>query len=172
MPSLQARWPYSIESTFTQGLTNSGILVILTRVCKCNLSVLVVETISYRLELTFCRFVEGYITIMVSCAPAMSSFWANTITKSALYSSLRSGLFSWSTRRTSSKGTNDTSLIKAEKQTPHSGSSLSNSKDSKGYYELREVPATDSPPLGHNPSGEREFIRKSTTITQVTKVRT
>ena len=39
-----------------------------------------------------CSFVEGYVTIIVSCAPAASSFWANYFTKSEVYSVLKSSL--------------------------------------------------------------------------------
>ncbi|KAG9237931.1 hypothetical protein BJ875DRAFT_368980 [Amylocarpus encephaloides] len=41
-------------------------------------------------KITITTFVEGFVTIMVSCAPAMSSFWLNIVTKSNLYSSVTS----------------------------------------------------------------------------------
>ncbi|KAL8778242.1 MAG: hypothetical protein Q9194_002114 [Teloschistes cf. exilis] len=40
-------------------------------------------------------FVEVHLTVIVSCAPALSSFWINIVTRSQWYSSLRSGASSW-----------------------------------------------------------------------------
>ncbi|KAL8993767.1 MAG: hypothetical protein Q9169_006099 [Polycauliona sp. 2 TL-2023] len=40
-------------------------------------------------------FVEVHLTVIVSCAPALSSFWINIVTGSKWYSSLRSGASSW-----------------------------------------------------------------------------
>ncbi|KAI4149340.1 MAG: hypothetical protein LQ341_001348 [Variospora aurantia] len=40
-------------------------------------------------------FVEVHLAVIVSCAPALSSFWINIVTRSNWYSSLRSGASSW-----------------------------------------------------------------------------
>ena len=55
-------------------------------------------------------FVEGYVTIIVSCAPAASSFWVNYFIKSEVYSVLRSSLrLLISTRLKGSKATSSKS---------------------------------------------------------------
>ncbi|KAL8882839.1 MAG: hypothetical protein Q9198_000228 [Flavoplaca austrocitrina] len=116
-----------------------------------------------------CVFAEGYTTIIVSCAPAMSSFWMNIFTKSAIYSRLRSGsFFSWHTRGATTEAT---SLPRAQKQ---AGSSMNQEKASSGYHELQEVAYGKSydevsrstkVPLGSANDG----IRKSTTIVQISR---
>lgn len=45
--------------------------------------------------LTVISIVEVHLAVIVSCAPALSSFWINIVTRSHWYSSLRSGASSW-----------------------------------------------------------------------------
>ncbi|KAL8653070.1 MAG: hypothetical protein Q9210_002316 [Variospora velana] len=47
------------------------------------------------LKVLITTFVEVHITVIVSCAPALSSFWINIVTRSKWYCSLRSGASSW-----------------------------------------------------------------------------
>lgn len=113
------------------------------------------------------RFVEGYTTIIISCAPAMSSFWVNIFSKSAFYSRLRTGFYSLSGPWTSQK---DGSFAKSQKQLPHSGSPADNAVDSHGYYELRDMryssPSKPTITSDHQPFDRQGIIQKSTTISQ------
>ncbi|EHK96393.1 hypothetical protein M7I_7892 [Glarea lozoyensis 74030] len=38
--------------------------------------------------ITITTFVEGFVTVIVSCAPAISCFWLNIVTKSSIYNSI------------------------------------------------------------------------------------
>ncbi|KAL9636719.1 MAG: hypothetical protein Q9204_002143 [Flavoplaca sp. TL-2023a] len=115
------------------------------------------------------KFWDGPSINACVCAPAMSSFWMNIFTKSAIYSRLRSGsFFLWHTRGAT---TEDTSLPRARKQ---AGSSMSQEKASSGYHELQdvaygksydEVSHSTNVPLGSANDG----IRKSTTIVQISR---
>lgn len=112
---------------------------------------------------------ECYVTIIVSCAPAMSSFWANIFTKSAFYSNFRSSfLFSPSTRLASTKNASPTDL---QRQLPYPGSPSHLVHDSNGYYELHDgaysKPQADISSSGERSSGEMGIITKSTTIDQL-----
>lgn len=81
-----------------------------------------------------CSFVEGYVTIIVSCAPAASSFWVNYFTKSEVYSALRSSLrLLMSTR---SKGSKATSSISHESRAPRVGSRANIAHSKNSYIEL------------------------------------
>ncbi|KAL8906166.1 MAG: hypothetical protein Q9207_002199 [Kuettlingeria erythrocarpa] len=80
---------------------------------------------------------EGYITILVSCAPAISAFWVNTLTRTAFYCSLRSVLkLSWSSLRMASE---DTSLAKGAEPVPQSEGLQKHQRIDHGYHELRDV---------------------------------
>ncbi|KAL8881524.1 MAG: hypothetical protein Q9198_001285 [Flavoplaca austrocitrina] len=56
-------------------------------------SVIVIGVLDLATDLVI--FVEVHLAIIVSCAPALSSFWINIVNKSKWYSSLRSGASSW-----------------------------------------------------------------------------
>ncbi|KAL8950865.1 MAG: hypothetical protein Q9222_003119 [Ikaeria aurantiellina] len=121
-----------------------------------------------------CVVVEGYITIIVSCAPAISSFWMNTFKKSALYASIRSGLKgSWSSRWMMSKATSDCAT---DGPVPQPGSLSGSYKGNDGYYELddavyKERPGRPDLP-GEGLASTHGGIRKSTTTVLESSQRT
>ncbi len=71
-------------------------------------------------NLTTRRFVEVHGTIIVSCAPALSSFWFNIFIKSRFYSSLLSATISWTPR---SKDRKAASIGYSGERLPDNGSS-------------------------------------------------
>lgn len=71
--------------------------------------------------LTFTSFVEVHLTVIVSCAPALSSFWINIVTRSQWYSSLRSGASSWALH---SKDRKAESMVYPQKAVRHETASL------------------------------------------------
>lgn len=75
-----------------------------------------------------CAFAEGYITIVVSCMPAIYSFWSNYFINSPLYSTLQA-TFKRST------GSQSSSLGKSEKNAHSNQSGVSNdAKVSDDYH--------------------------------------
>ena len=116
-------------------------------------------------------FAECYVTIMVSCSPAISSFWKNVFSKSTFYSSLRSRLtFSRSTR---SRNTKEPSPGYAVKQAAFPRSCSHLVRNSSGYYELHDKaykePLTVTYSPGFAPFDGKWLITKSTTIDQSTE---
>ncbi|RDL41443.1 uncharacterized protein BP5553_01422 [Venustampulla echinocandica] len=55
-----------------------------------NGSLVTITTGLQGLTVGWTRFAEGFVTIIVSCAPAMASLWINIISKSNFYTALRS----------------------------------------------------------------------------------
>ena len=176
---------YTFESFCTEGQTSFGIVQICGLVCKWTMSCLLFPSIA-SLDLFYLtvllkvkqtnllfRFAECYVTIIVSCAPAMSSFWLYTFTKSAFYSSVRSSsLFSRASRSTVTKSSSPSAL---QKQSPYPGSSSNLANNSNGYHELYDgafsKPDTDIRFSGKQPSGDQGIITKSTTIAQVSEMK-
>ncbi|KAL8872301.1 MAG: hypothetical protein Q9174_002049 [Haloplaca sp. 1 TL-2023] len=78
-------------------------------------------------------FVEVHVTIMVSCAPALSSFWFNIVTPSKFYSSLRSNL---ATRTSRSKENNSNGRIPAGMMGKYDSSTRL--KQVHGYPEMND----------------------------------
>ncbi|TGO61263.1 hypothetical protein BOTNAR_0131g00090 [Botryotinia narcissicola] len=121
-------------------------------------------------KVTACAVAESCVTIIVSCAPSMASFWNNVVSKSAFYSSLRLSF----TRSNSTQSVTGKSGGKIPGQflTPESSSNLIHSE--RSYFELQET-AVEGPQtvirsdIEMNPVISQFSITKSTTIRQSTE---
>ena len=133
VPSLPVPSLYITALPCGAATTNFGTLQTSGPACKLRSTL----NLSRHAAKALCSFVEGYVTITVSCAPAASSFWVHYSTKSEVYSALRSSLrLLLSTR---SKGSKATSSISHESRAPRVGprANLSHSKNS--YIELEDA---------------------------------
>ena len=77
------------------------------------------------------------MTIIISCAPAVSSFWTNSVAKSAFYSklsSLGSGLISFRASRSSTAKEKSSTYSNAQQPS----GSTTRLNDSGRYYELQD----------------------------------
>ena len=122
--------------------------------------------------LTRASFFEVFGTVVVSCAPALFSFWVNIITPSKFYSSLCSRLFSRASPSNSKRQESDDTV----KDGLRHRFSPTSPEFNRAYKEL--------PDDGHNPAGKpyteiyssidkpismENIITKSTTIKQLSE---
>jgi hypothetical protein len=111
-------------------------------------------------------YVEIFGTVIVSCTPALSSFWFGIFVKSSIYSSLRSRFSLWSSMRNTDHvedteegpkhSSSNTSLPAHTRQSGHQFVTLPSNSSTQELIDL--------PPV----TPKVKAIEKSTTITQTT----
>ena len=132
VPSLLAPSLYITALPCGQAMTSFGTLQTSGPACKSKSTLI----LSRHATNSLYSFVEGYVTIIVSCAPAASSFWVNHFIKSKTYSVLRSGLrLLLSTR---SKVSKPTSLKSRENRVPRSEFRANIVRGKNSYIELED----------------------------------
>lgn len=128
------------------------------------------------------RFAEGFVTIMVSCAPAMASLWINIVSKSNFYIALRSRF----PNPEGNRSPENRSSSYTQERLPPCGSNRNsdpNLRNSQAHYELSDAaygrlvtdihsPHKEMPDLERNISNiaTNDQISEISSISQLSKV--
>jgi hypothetical protein len=117
--------------------------------------------------ITITTFVEGFVTVIVSCAPAISCFWLNIVTKSSLYNSIISPRGSTIDPEKASNSDNSSEFSKRVKSSSSRTGlySSANYEESDAFYG-KLTTTTEVRAVSEDRTSKEGYIIKQTSVDQ------